>query len=257
MARVPNYDDLTGFKTPTQRKIEGQVAQLLADMKRIDAVVANGTFEQLKALHVELDGTYQNRIKNWGTSMFNYMPSLGFNYNYIDDETLRENLTTMKGKLRGLMLEIDPCAGEKEMQKALEISNRSHELNVEETTMVKSESRSNMYDIIKRSKFDVVKEYARIWKLFNTGDLVGPRVTPLSLEISANLQFFPDSFKKRALSLDDFNDIYGFDFNEPNDLITEDQLVSYCEYVITLCDYLWEYAEFSLEDESEYLRDDL
>ena len=44
MARVPNYDDLAGVKSPTQRRIEGQVAQLLADMKRIDAAVANGTF---------------------------------------------------------------------------------------------------------------------------------------------------------------------------------------------------------------------
>ena len=112
MARVPTYDDLAGFKTPTQRKIEGQVAQLLADMKRIDAVVSNGTFEELKALHVELDGTYQNRIKNWGTSMYNYIKGMGFTYEYIDDDSLRENLTTMKGKLRGLLFDIDPNAVE-------------------------------------------------------------------------------------------------------------------------------------------------
>lgn len=110
MARVPNYDDLAGFKTPTQRRIEGQVAQLLADMKRIDEVVANGTFEQLKALHVELDGTYQNRIKKWGASMYNYIKDMGFTYEYIDDDSLRENLTTMKGKLRGLLFDIDPNA---------------------------------------------------------------------------------------------------------------------------------------------------
>lgn len=112
MARVPNYDDLAGFKTPTQRRIEGQVAQLWADMKRIDAVVANGTYEQLKALHVELDGTYQNRIKNWGTSMYNYIKGMGFTYEYIDAASLRENLTTMKGKLRGLLFDIDPNASE-------------------------------------------------------------------------------------------------------------------------------------------------
>lgn len=112
MARMPNYNDLTGFRTPTQRKIEGQVAQLLADMKRIDTVVANGTFEQLKALHVELDGTYQNRIKNWGTSMYNYIQGMGFTYDYIDDGSLRENLNTIKGKLRGLLFDIDPNAEE-------------------------------------------------------------------------------------------------------------------------------------------------
>lgn len=112
MARVSNYDDLAGFKTPTQRRTKGQVAQILADMKRIDAVVANGTFEQLKALHVELDGTYQNRIKKWGTSMYHYIEGMGFTYEFIGDDALRENLATMKGKLRGLLFEIDPNAEE-------------------------------------------------------------------------------------------------------------------------------------------------
>ena len=34
-------------------------------------------------------------------------------------------------------------------------------------------------------------------------------------------------------------------------------MISYCEYVVTLCDHLWEYAEDSLEDDSDALRDDL
>lgn len=73
-------------------------------------MVVDGHFEQLKALHVEVDGTYQNQIKNWGTSMYNYFKGLGFSYEYVDSDTLRENLTTMKGKLQGLLFEIDPSA---------------------------------------------------------------------------------------------------------------------------------------------------
>lgn len=118
-------------------------------------------------------------------------------------------------------------------------------------------SRTNMYDVITKKKFDAAKEYARIWKLFNTGELVGPRVTPLSLEVSANLQFFPDSFKHRALTLDDFNDTYGFKFPSPGEAVSVDELVSYCEYVITLCDHLWEYGSDSLDNDAEYLLDDL
>jgi len=262
MEKFPNYDDLVGYRTPTQRKIEGQMAQIMADMKRIDAVVADGTFEQLKALHVELDGTYQNRIKNWGTSMYNYMQGMGFNYNYIDDDTLRENLTTMKGKLRGLLFDIDPSAETKaepkEIHNTSENFHKSKDVSTrEEASMVKSENRSNMYDRIKRRKFDVVKEYARIWKLFNTGDLVGPRAMPLIEYLDGNIQFFPDSFKGRALTLDDFNDIYDFRFDAPDDNVTVDELISYCEYVITLCEHLWKYASISLDDDAEYLRDDL
>ena len=123
--------------------------------------------------------------------------------------------------------------------------------------MLECVERNNMYEIITKREFDVAKEYARIWKLFNSGDLVGPRAVPLSNEIDGNIQFFPDSFKSRALTLADFNDIYGFDFPEPNESVTINELISYCEYVITLCNYLWEYADFSVEDGAEYLRDDL
>ena len=64
--------------------------------------------------------------------------------------------------------------------------------------------RCTMYDVIKGKKFDVAKEYVRIWKLFNTADLVGSRATSLIYQIDGSLQFFPDSFKKRALTLEDF-----------------------------------------------------
>lgn len=110
MVKRPNYDDMAGFKTPTQRRKEGQVAKLLSDIKRIDTVVATADFNQLKALHVELDGTYQNCIKNWGTSMYNYVPGMGFTYEYIDVDSLQQNLITMKAKLHGLLFEIDPNA---------------------------------------------------------------------------------------------------------------------------------------------------
>lgn len=253
MARVPNYDDLAGFKTPTQRRIEGQVAQLLADMKRIDAVVANGTFEQLKALHVELDGTYQNLVKNWGTSMYNYIPNMGFTYEYIDADSFQQNLLTMKAKLRGLLFEIDPSA---EDTFSADVLSTGMGAEIDESSD-SLPARSNIYEIIHGRKFDATKEYARIWKLFNTGDLVGPRATPLSLEVSGNLQFFPNSFKNRALTLDDFNDTYGFKFPPPGETVSTDELVSYCEYVITLCDHLWEYGSDSLDDDAEYLRDDL
>ena len=253
MARRPNYDDLAGFEAPTQRRTKAQVAQLTADMKRIDAVVTNGTSEELKALHVELDGTYQNRIKNWGTSMYNYIKDMGFTYEYIDDDSLRENLTTMKGKLRGLLFEIDPSAEGKDQHVVSELSNSGNE--IKEATAVKTKTRSNMHDIIKGKAFDTAKEYARIWKLFNTADIVGPRATELSLYVTGNLQFFPDSFKRRALTLADFNDTYGFNFSAPGQSVTVDELVSYCEYVTTLCDFLWEYGSDSLDDDAEYLRD--
>jgi hypothetical protein len=110
MVKRPNYDDLAGMKTSRQRRIEGQVKKLLSDIKRIDLTVKTEDLEQLKELHRELDGTYQNQIKNWGASMYNYIKDVGFNYEYIDVASLKDNLKTMKVKLQGLLFEIAPDA---------------------------------------------------------------------------------------------------------------------------------------------------
>lgn len=253
MARGANYNDLIGFKTPTQRRNEAQIAMVQRDIRRIDDILAKGEEAELKALHVDLDGTYQNLIRNWDKSVWGYAPKFGFNYELLGESSLRDNLTTIRGKLRGYLLQLSPNAEDILLTESSSIKENA---KLESTDGV-PKVRVNMYDIINGQKFDVVKEYARIWTLFNTADRVGPRAVPLAEQLSSSMQFFPNSFKHRAISLDDFNDIFGFKFNPPNDSVTEDVLVSYCEYIVTLCDHLWAYSEDCLEEDSDDLRDDL
>lgn len=261
MVKRPNYDDLAGIKNPRQCKQEGQVKKILTDIKKIELAVKTDDFEQLKELHRELDGTYQNQIKNWGASMYNYIKDVGFTYEYIDVASLKDNLKTMKAKLRGLLFEIAPDAEatiEEFFSTDVQTPNNNDNMSdKEDKEKVSSAVRSNMYDVIKGRKFNVAREYARIWFLFNSAEHIGPRVTPLIYLIDGNIPSFPDSFKNRALSLDDFNDTYGFKFNPPNESTTVQELISYCEYVVTLCEHLWKYASISLDDESEYLKDEL
>lgn len=257
MTSRANYDDLSSFRTPTQRRNDVIVDAIRNDMQRIDAVLQSGGEAELKDLHIELDGTYQNHIKNWATSVWGYLKDHGFNYEFLGESSLRDNLTTMKGKLRGYLLELGYTVEESLPVRTPSSITSTVSDNSTEAVSGDMAVRSNMYDIIKNKKFDVVKEYERIWKLFNTGDLIGPRAVALSEQISASMQFFPNSFKSRALSLDDFDDIYGFRFGSPNESVTENELISYCEYIVTLCDHMWEYANDSLEDDSDYLRDDL
>lgn len=110
MSKELNSDNLSRFSPYAKVKADRQAAKIISDINRIDTIVASGNFEQLKSLHVELDGTYQNLIQNWGMSMYNYIVGMGFAYNYIDEDTLRDNLITMRGKLQGFLLEIDPNA---------------------------------------------------------------------------------------------------------------------------------------------------
>lgn len=136
MAKNLNYDDLRDFKTPTQKRNAAMSLMILSDMKRIDVAVSAGKFEQLKSLHIELDGTYQNQIKNWGSSMYNYVKGMGFTYEYIDVDSLQQNLVTMKAKLRGLLMEIDPGAEESIEKGVTHQASGEYRMNIKQRRLI-------------------------------------------------------------------------------------------------------------------------
>lgn len=136
MAKDPNYDDFIGFKTPTQKRNNGMVQMLLSDMKRIDAAITSDDIEQLKSLHIELDGTYQNRIKNWGSSMYGFMKGMGFAYEYLGVDSLQHNLKTMRAQLRGLLFELDPSADEKIKQTEMQQASGEYHMNSKQRKLI-------------------------------------------------------------------------------------------------------------------------
>lgn len=80
------------------------------DIQRINSLLTKGNDENLKALHIELDGTYQTCIRGWGQSMYGFSEKYGFNYELIDNDSIHHNLNIMKGKLRGYILQLFPKA---------------------------------------------------------------------------------------------------------------------------------------------------
>ena len=149
MAKRANYDDLAGFITPTQHRNNAQIAMVQADIKRIDSILASGGEDELKALHVDLDGTYQNLIRNWGSSTYNYIQGHGYTYEYMGESALRDNLIAIRGKLRGFLLQLSPNAEDILSLDAVSVANGdSVAANVEKTEALPA--RANMYDIIKK-----------------------------------------------------------------------------------------------------------
>lgn len=75
------------------------------DIDDITTILDDNTksFEELKNLHIKIDGKYQGVISNWGRSMFNWSDFAGFDYNYIDEDEIKENLYSMKSKLEGYL----------------------------------------------------------------------------------------------------------------------------------------------------------
>jgi len=204
MVKRSNYDDMAGFKTPTQLRTEGQLAQLSSDMRRIDAVIATGDFDQLKALHVELDGTYQDRIKSWGSSMYNYIKGMGFTYDFISDEALRDNLQTMKGKLRGLLFEIAPNAagteitGEKRTVGDYQMSQKQRRL-LADFAKIKQCAAGNMAITIQNEDYPRYKDTLEYMVEYEF-------ITPVDIDFGDNHMYFKqlafDSFTEHVLTLE-------------------------------------------------------
>ena len=109
--------------------------------------------------------------------------------------------------------------------------------------------RRNFYDIIRNSPINVKAEYDRIYELY-AGEAY---VCCIEEWVDERFIDFPKSFRKRTVSLEDFNNTYGFRFDKYGSKREKstDVLLTFCEYVINLCNQLCE-AEgiFYEEDES-------
>ena len=73
------------------------------DIERINIAILEKNEANLKSLHMELDGKYQYAVAGWGISMYSYNPEFGFDYKWLDTDSLIHNLTMMSSKLKGFI----------------------------------------------------------------------------------------------------------------------------------------------------------
>lgn len=96
-----DYSDLANIKTAKQKKEEERVQIVSADILSIDQAISTDNEEQMKSVHMLIDGKYITCIPNLGQSMYGYINQLGFNYELLEKESLKHNLLLMKAKLQG------------------------------------------------------------------------------------------------------------------------------------------------------------
>lgn len=74
-----------------------------ADIHKIEAIADVNDFSQVLELHRYMDGKYQYCIADWGKGMWGYIPEMGFAYDGIGIESLKENLSMMLPKLEAFI----------------------------------------------------------------------------------------------------------------------------------------------------------
>ena len=100
--------ELPQLKPPTKAQIEAsndhkREKVVRADIHRIDAALQSTDIDEVRAAHRYLDGKYQYCIADWGKSMWGYGEGIGFAYDMLGMDSLKENLIMMKPKLEAFM----------------------------------------------------------------------------------------------------------------------------------------------------------
>lgn len=98
-----DYSNSTNIKTANQKKKD---ATILADIEKINLAIESSEEDDLRALHISLDGKYSSYIPNWGMSTYGYNEQFGFDYR-IGKKSLEHNLSMFKARLEGFLCGFD------------------------------------------------------------------------------------------------------------------------------------------------------
>lgn len=96
-----DYGNLAAIKSINQKDEERRKKIIDNDIESIDQAIISGDAEQMKLVHISIEGKYAAYIHNFGMSMYGYNEQFGFNYELIDEESLKHNLTLMKARIEG------------------------------------------------------------------------------------------------------------------------------------------------------------
>ena len=74
------------------------------DIDKIKEVLqSNSSIQELTNIHMYIDGKYQSKVSNWGLSQYSWSDKLGFDYEFLGENSLKHNLNNMKNKLEGYL----------------------------------------------------------------------------------------------------------------------------------------------------------
>lgn len=97
--------------------------------------------------------------------------------------------------------------------------------------------RKNFAQVLSEAKIDLQREYDRLYSAFYLNKLSGPYGNNFSLKECCGCNFTIFPFRGTCISLDDFDDYYGFYFEKHPRDFDINYLISFCEYSYNLALY--------------------
>lgn len=95
-------------------------------------------------------------------------------------------------------------------------------------------ARKTFAQVLKDANVDIEREYERLYQLFYKFKIPDSSGTAMTLYEICEMGFMSFPHRGTCLSLDDFNDFYGFHFEQKPSNFDVDYLVNFCEYSYNL-----------------------
>jgi len=93
--------------------------------------------------------------------------------------------------------------------------------------------RRNFAQVLKEAKVDITREYYRLYAMFNNRNIE----SNISFRDICEENFERLPFRGTCISLSDFDDYYGFNFEKEPKKVDINYLINFCEYVYNLAIY--------------------
>lgn len=97
-------------------------------------------------------------------------------------------------------------------------------------------SRRNFYEIITSNVFNLRAEYSRIYEVYYEGT---SETYPISELVENSFADFPAYLVGRTISVEDFDNTFNFYFPERPTKLTAELLITFCEYILNMCEGLY------------------
>ena len=107
-------------------------------------------------------------------------------------------------------------------------------------------ARRNFHEIINDSTINIKAEYDRLYDLYHYGVYAD---TPINEWVEEEFLRFDEDFRKRTISLDDFNKTFQFHFKKVSQGMTIEKLILFCEYLTNICNQLKKNAKYQFSTE--------
>lgn len=109
-------------------------------------------------------------------------------------------------------------------------------------------ARRNFYEIINDSTINIKAEYDRLYDLYHYGVYADEAINEW---VEEQFLHFDKDFRKRTISLEDFNKTFQFEFGSVSHGMTIEKLILFCEYLSNICNQLIKNAKYQLYTELE------